>query len=79
MITSIWIDNFKSLVDFKIELAKFNCVVGLNGAGKSTLLHALDFISQLMVGDISGWPPIQNKTGIKPIKSFLQQEKPSEP
>ena len=55
MITSIWIDNFKSLVDFKIELAKFNCVVGLNGAGKSTLLHALDFISQLMVGDISGW------------------------
>lgn len=55
MITSIWIDNFKSLVDFKIELAKFNCVVGLNGAGKSTLLHALDFISQLMLGDISGW------------------------
>ena len=55
MITSIWIDNFKSLVDFKIELAEFNCVVGLNGAGKSTLLHALDFISQLMVGDISGW------------------------
>ena len=45
MITSIWIDNFKSLVDFKIELAKFNCVVGLNGAGKSTLLHALDFIN----------------------------------
>ena len=55
MITSIWIDNFKSLVDFKIELAKFNCVVGLNGAGKSTLLQALDFISQLMLGDISGW------------------------
>lgn len=55
MIISIWIDNFKSLVDFKIELAKFNCVVGLNGAGKSTLLHALDFISQLMLGDISGW------------------------
>ncbi len=55
MITSIWIDNFKSLVDFKIELAKFNCVVGLNGAGKSTLLHALDFISQLMVGNISDW------------------------
>ncbi|WP_022954804.1 AAA family ATPase [Leucothrix mucor] len=55
MIKSIWVDNFKSLVDFKLELAEFNCVVGLNGAGKSTVLQALDFVAQLMVGDISGW------------------------
>lgn len=55
MIKSIWVDNFKSLVNFEIELAKFNCVVGLNGAGKSTLLQALDFVSQLMVGDIDEW------------------------
>lgn len=55
MIKSIQIDNFKSLVDFKLELAKFNCVVGLNGVGKSTLLQALDFLSQLMQGDIKGW------------------------
>lgn len=55
MIKSIQIDNFKSLVDFKLELAKFNCIVGLNGVGKSTLLQALDFLSQLMQGDIKGW------------------------
>lgn len=55
MIKSIWIDNFKSLVDFEIELTKFNCVVGLNGAGKSTILQALDFVSQLMAGDIAEW------------------------
>jgi len=55
MIKSIWVDNFKSLVDFRIELAKFNCVVGLNGSGKSTLLQALDFVSQLMAGDVEGW------------------------
>lgn len=55
MIKSIWVDNFKSLVDFKIELAKFNCIVGLNGSGKSTLLQALDFVSQLMIGDIDEW------------------------
>lgn len=55
MIKSIWVDNFKSLVDFRVELAKFNCVVGLNGSGKSTLLQALDFVSQLMVGDINEW------------------------
>lgn len=55
MIKSIWVDNFKSLVDFRLELAKFNCVVGLNGSGKSTLLQALDFVSQLMIGDIDEW------------------------
>jgi AAA15 family ATPase/GTPase len=43
MIKSIYIDNFKSLVDFSLppaphDLAKFTCVIGLNGAGKSTLL-----------------------------------------
>lgn len=55
MIKSIWVDNFKSLVNFQITLAKFNCIVGLNGAGKSTLLQSLDFVSQLMVGDIEVW------------------------
>jgi len=55
MIKSIWIDNFKSLVDFELDFAKFNCLVGLNGSGKSTVLQALDFVSQLMQGDVKGW------------------------
>lgn len=55
MIKSIWIDNFKSLVDFNLDLAKFTCLVGLNGAGKSTVLQAMDFLSQLMVGDLDDW------------------------
>ena len=55
MIKSIWIDNFKSLVDFELELSKFNCLVGLNGSGKSTVLQAMDFLSQLMVGDLDNW------------------------
>ncbi len=55
MITFIKIDNFKSLVDFELTLSKFNCLVGLNGAGKSTVLQAIDFISQLMSGDIDKW------------------------
>lgn len=60
MIRSIWVDNFKSLVGFRIELAKFNCIVGLNGAGKSTLLQALDFVSHLMIGDIQDWLKSRN-------------------
>ena len=55
MIKSIWIDNFKSLVDFKLELSHFTCLVGLNGAGKSTVLQSMDFIAQLMSGDLHGW------------------------
>lgn len=60
MIKSIWVDNFKSLVDFKLELAKFNCVVGLNGVGKSTLLQALDFVAHLMVGDVDDWLKVRH-------------------
>ncbi len=55
MITHIKIDNFKSLVDFNLELDGFNCLVGLNGSGKSTVLQGMDFISQLMKGDLTAW------------------------
>ncbi|WP_273822551.1 AAA family ATPase [Pseudomonas asplenii] len=49
------IDNFKSLVGFEMDLANFTCLIGLNGAGKSTILQALDFLSQQIRGDLSGW------------------------
>ncbi len=54
-ITKIKVNNFKSLVDFEIDLAKFNCIVGLNGSGKSTFLQFVSFLSQLMKGDIKNW------------------------
>ena len=60
MIRSFYIDNFKSLVDFRLpphqlKLGAFTCLVGLNGAGKSTVLQAFDFLGQLARGDIDGW------------------------
>ncbi len=60
MIKHFYIDNFKSLVDFRlspegVSLAKFTCLVGLNGAGKSTVLQALDFIGHLASGEIDEW------------------------
>jgi len=54
-IRRIQIKNFKSLVDFQIDLGKFTCLVGLNGAGKSTVLQFLDFLSQLVQGDMKEW------------------------
>lgn len=55
MFLSVKIDNFKSLVDFSLPLAKFNCLIGLNGAGKTTLLQALDFMSKIMAGQVKQW------------------------
>ncbi len=55
MIKSIRIINFKSLGDVTLRLDKFNCLIGMNGAGKSSVLQAIDFMSQLMLGDVSGW------------------------
>jgi predicted ATPase len=54
-IKSIYVNNFKSLVDFKIDLADFNCLIGLNGSGKSTFLQFVSFLSQLMKGDMIRW------------------------
>jgi predicted ATPase len=54
-IKHIKVDNFKSLVDFDLPLAKFSCLVGLNGAGKSTILQFFDFLSQQVKGDMNGW------------------------
>lgn len=55
MIKSVRVVNFKSLAAVTIPLGHFNCLVGMNGAGKSTVLQALDFLSQLMHGDVQGW------------------------
>jgi len=54
-IKSIYVNNFKSLVDFNIKLAKFNCFIGLNGSGKSTFLQFIDFLIHLMKGDVDAW------------------------
>ncbi len=54
-IQRIYANNFKSLINFDIELSKFACLIGLNGAGKSTVLQLIDFIGQQVRGDIKGW------------------------
>jgi len=54
-ISRLEVQNFKSLVDFEMDLPKFSCLIGLNGAGKSTVLQFIDFLSQLVRGDMEGW------------------------
>jgi len=55
MIEVIAAKNFKSLGNFRLNLAQFTCLIGMNGAGKTSILQAIDFVSQLMVGRIDDW------------------------
>jgi len=54
-LSKLTINNFKSLDDFWLDFSDFTCLIGLNSSGKSTILQAIDFVSQQMNGDISGW------------------------
>lgn len=49
------IRNFKSIKEIDFQFNHLNFLIGMNGAGKSTILQSLDFISQLMHGNISDW------------------------
>lgn len=59
-VISVHVDNFKSLVDFQLNLAEFTCLVGLNGAGKSTILQLFDFIASLFQGSTEHWLRARN-------------------
>lgn len=54
-IKSLTAENFKSLVNFDMELAQLTCLIGLNGAGKSTVLQFIDFVGQLVRGKMDNW------------------------
>ena len=43
MIKEIAIKNFKSIVDLKLPLGRFNLFIGANGSGKSNILEAIAF------------------------------------
>src|SRR6476620_6764961 len=43
MIKSVHINNFKSVLNLKIELGRFNVLIGENGCGKSNILESIAF------------------------------------
>ena len=43
MIKEIAIQNFKSIMDLKLPLGRFNLFIGANGSGKSNILEAIAF------------------------------------
>lgn len=53
MIDSIEIKNFKSIVDLKVDLGRFNIVIGENGCGKTNFLEAFSFASSAIQYNMS--------------------------
>lgn len=51
MIVSLYINNFRCLVNFKAEFDSFTVLCGPNGAGKSSVFDALRLIRNLGTGD----------------------------
>jgi predicted ATPase len=73
MIRELYIDNFRCLVNFKIEPDRFQLWLGDNGSGKSSVLDALRSIQRVVNGDhISDVFPADSRTAweTRPLQSF---------
>ncbi len=51
MITRLYVNNFRCLVNFKAEFSSFAVLCGPNGAGKSSVFDALRLLRSLGIGD----------------------------
>ncbi len=74
MIKSIYIDNFKALNDFNIELHPLTILIGSNGSGKSTILQAIDLVCSLVKMDLHSYLD-QRKWAAADIKSYLSNKR----
>lgn len=52
MVNEVHIQNFKSVVDLKMPLGRFNVLIGENGCGKSNILEAIAFASAASAGQL---------------------------
>lgn len=52
MIKEISIKNFKSIVDLKLPLGRFNLFIGANGSGKSSILESIAFGAAASAGKL---------------------------
>lgn len=47
-IKELYVDNFKSLNNFRIKLTKFNCLIGETGVGKSSICEFVEYLRMFM-------------------------------
>jgi AAA15 family ATPase/GTPase len=51
MLTRVYIDNFRSFVNFEYRPEKKQLLLGANGSGKSSLLDAIRYLKQFVQGN----------------------------
>jgi predicted ATPase len=51
MISSVYVDNFRCLVNFQMALPRIALFLGDNGVGKSTVIDVLKRVCDLVIGD----------------------------
>src|SRR5438552_3803330 len=51
MLTRIYVDNFRSFVNFEYRPKRKQLLLGANGSGKSSLLDAIRYLQQFVEGD----------------------------
>ena len=50
MLTRLYADNYKCLVDFELRFGDTTLLLGTNGAGKSSVLDVVYRLKQVLVG-----------------------------
>lgn len=77
MIKRLYIDNFKALNKFEIDLRPFTVIVGNNTAGKSTILQVIGFLTSIVTEDFSvalerrGWEVADMKSKLSKSAKIL--------
>ena len=53
MITRLYADNFKTLVNFELPLGAMNLLLGANGSGKSNVLETIRLIRTFICDEVA--------------------------
>ena len=52
MITKLYVDNYRTMVNFSIEFNKLSILLGYNGAGKSSVFHVIQILRSILCDHI---------------------------
>ncbi|MBN1285083.1 MAG: AAA family ATPase [Anaerolineae bacterium] len=72
MLKHIYIDNYKSLVNFELSLDPINLFLGPNGSGKSAVFEALRIVRCFVTGESNIiWPEQRTRWQNQPYQTFV--------
>jgi predicted ATPase len=70
MLSRVYIDNFRSFVNFEYKPAKKQLLLGANGSGKSSLLDAIHYVKRFIDGNENPFTqPTRTRWQNKPVQA----------